>query len=527
MTKNLCVLIGVLVALSSADLAAQTSVALPKRVVVYQDNVAWVTEEAMGGAPATQLTTRIQTAPLFGRLWAWAGEKAQIVGIDLPGAAQPGSTLVEMLQWADSPTLFVSAKGKTLRGRAVGVVKLGGKGDEYLVLETADGQTAVPVGHIDSLDLDGKPLGAELLRGIGSHRVDIRFSKAVSPTVTIGYFTGGLGWSPEYRVVVPEKPEKGDKAEVEVQAWALLSSSSMGLKSVKATLVAGRAPVASESAAFKEAAYLAPGWSWGGIVGGANGEGDSSIGTSGSSLVSGSGSSWSSYGSKQQVVATTGPYSPLGNEGSEPPVRHEVELTVGAGGRSLVPLGTSKAKGRFIYYAQAGGGHAGLGDNRFYESVVFQSPFEFPLLAGPAVAVRGNQGLGHGLVGLTTPRGEAALRMGEVPFLSLELRETSVTEDGDSFTGPDGYSYKRYRVKGTVWVSSRHDGSVAALVDLPFAGEAASASGDGVGQVVEARKGEVNPSSRVRWEVEVEAGERVALEYEFTTNLRSSGGKGR
>ncbi len=395
------------------------------------------------------------------------------------------------------------SRGKTTRGKLLGVTELSVGGPRMVILETAEGQVALPVELVESMELEGKPLNGDVMRGGGSRRVDVRFVKSAAPIVSLGYFTTGLGWSPEYRMVLPEKPEKGDKATLEVEAWAWVKNDVMTMKGVKGTLVSGKPGFSLSGSPM---ALLGPVVLTRPIKG------------SGSGSVLGSGSSADASDGGVAFVGELGGGAPAG----ETAVTHAgLELWLERGQRGMLPLGRASAKGRMVILAEASGAHSGPGDGRFYDSVVFQNPFSFVMVPGKALALREGVALGQGDVARTASQGEVRVKLGPVPYLSLEVKETSVEKDGDVVKGPDGAEYQKLVVKGTVKVSSTQKGKTYAWVDLPVAGEVKDASDESTVDKKAGPEGSMNPASRIRWEVEVEAGSPVVLEYEFTTFVRS------
>lgn len=479
---------------------------IPKSLVLYESGASWIVEEAVGGAPSNLLSTRIHGVPLEGVLWVSTEGKVDVMSVRMPALPGPEAGLAEVLGATESSNVYVVARGKTTRGKLLGVVALAPKGGQSLVLETAEGQVVLPLELVESVELEGKPLSADVLAGRGARRVDLRFVKSVSPIVSMGYYTKGLGWAPEYRVTLPEKAEKGDKGELEVEAWAAVWNETANLKGAKAVLRSGSPAISARNEPAPAVRVQ---------LSGKEMKGGGEAGSMGMS----SGGEW---------LLGEGGGLELGQSGGgavEPAVSHgPVDLTLDRGQRGLVPLGRMTAKGRTVYLAEAAGAHSGPGDNRFFEAVVFQNPFGFSLLPGRLLATKGVAGVGQGTVALTGSQEEARVKLAPVAFLALEVKENSVEKDGDAVKGADGAEYQKMVVKGSIKVSSKQKGKVPVWVDLPLAGEVKDASEDGKSTQTPAPEGSMNPLSRVRWQVEAEAGNPVVLEYTFTTFVRIGSG---
>lgn len=507
------ILAGLLLCLSSVGVAmGQVVESSPKTVVMYENGVAWVVEEAVGGAPSNTLSTRIHAVPLEGSVWVSTQGQVDVMSVRFP--PQPGAEagLAELLLAADAPSVYVMARGKTTRGKLLGVTGLSPKGPQVVLLETAEGQVALPVELVESIELEGKPLNGDVLRGGGSRRVDVRFVKSAAPIVSMGYYTTGLGWVPEYRLMLPEKPEKGDKATLEIEAWAVVRNDALTLRGVKGTLISGKPGFGmSATPSTLVRPFVVAG---AGKAGGSGVLGSGGMGSGTTALVA------LPQGVEGVVLEAGGPVVSGGAPAGASAVVHgPLELWLERGQRGMVPLGRASTKGRSVILAEASGAHSGPGDNRFYEAVVFQNPFSFAMIPGTALAVRAAAALGQGAVTRAAAQEEVRVKLSGVGYLTLEVKETSVEKDGDVVKGPDG-EYQKLVVKGTVKVASAQKGKTYCWVDMPLAGEVKDASDESTVTKVAAVDGAMNPSSRIRWEVEVEQGSPVLLEYEFTTLVR-------
>jgi hypothetical protein len=151
-----------------------------------------------------------------------------------------------------------------------------------------------------------------------------------------------------------------------------------------------------------------------------------------------------------------------------------------------------------------------------WHTLEFTNPSQFPLTTAAATTFKDGQIIGQDMLNYTAPKSKATLKITK----ALDIRPDLVEEELDrQINAIPRTSYTRgydlITAKGTIQLVNYKSQTVKVKVLKQLVGEVTSASHNGA--VVKNRVGlrAVNPNSEVRWTLDLKAGEKVELTYNF------------
>ena len=151
-----------------------------------------------------------------------------------------------------------------------------------------------------------------------------------------------------------------------------------------------------------------------------------------------------------------------------------------------------------------------------WHTLEFTNPSQFPLTTAAATTFKDGQIIGQDMLNYTAPKSKATLNITK----ALDIRPDLVEEELErQINAIPRTSYTRgydlITAKGTIQLVNYKSQTVKVKVLKQLVGEVTSTSHNGA--VVKNRVGlrAVNPNSEVRWTLDLKAGEKVELTYNF------------
>ena len=151
-----------------------------------------------------------------------------------------------------------------------------------------------------------------------------------------------------------------------------------------------------------------------------------------------------------------------------------------------------------------------------WHTLEFLNPSAFPLTTAAATTFKNGQIIGQDMLSYTAPKSKAVLRITK----ALDIQPDVVEQELDrQIAAIPRTSYTRaydlVTAKGTIQVANYKSEAVKVKVMKMLVGEVTAASHNGA--ITKNRVGlrSVNPNSEIRWTLDLKAGEKVDLTYDF------------
>jgi hypothetical protein len=165
-----------------------------------------------------------------------------------------------------------------------------------------------------------------------------------------------------------------------------------------------------------------------------------------------------------------------------------------------------------------------------WHSVRFKNTSGQPLTTSAATTFKNGQILGQDMISYTPNGAEAEVRVTKALDIRVERSEEEVKREKGVVTQKvhiggsvfeDRPLFDRLHVKGTLIIRNLKTQRVTVKVAKTLTGEVASASHDS--KVVKLAKGikDLNPTSQITWQLDVDPGKSLSLTYEFSILVRS------
>lgn len=217
---------------------------LPVReVTVFKDGHAWVLRErALAPADGQEVVLDELPQPLLGAFWPYAVDGARLVSAVAGMKTTRGeATVMDLRQLARAnagkDALVVTADKERIEGKLLGVPSrqaLPSASDgELLLVQTAQGTRALPLGSVKELEIRGEYAGRIAVEET-KPRLTLRVAGG-GPEAKVGvmYVQKGLRWIPAYRIDV----DGNGKAKVQFEAT--LANDLIDLQGATVNLVVG------------------------------------------------------------------------------------------------------------------------------------------------------------------------------------------------------------------------------------------------------------------------------------------------
>lgn len=518
-----------------------------ERVIIFKDGYGLFVKTAAGVADAEGKvhTQHVPGAAVLGTFWAIPEGRPLRSTIaewfeTVRARTDEGPCLstLELLRANEGRQVTLGLGDKELSGKLVDVLEapavrtklepsaegtyeteLAPRGGALVAIDVPErGRQVIPVSGVTTLL--GKDLSTHCLRpgevATRSKRLTFDFGRETagkSVTLKVFYFTPGVRWIPTYRVTT----STSSKADLELQGEIL--NEEEDFENAAVDLVVGVpsfkfkgtvSPMSLEQTLRSALAQAMPGLM------------NSNLLMSNAGFNGRAGERFDSGEAPSQGTSVMALAADLGAETRQDMFVYPVKsLGLKKGARAMVPLWRSRVPQRHLYTVDLGtyartasdGAPLRLSENKVWHQLELTDDTDVPFTTGAAMVMAGGVPLGQDLLGYTPPGGKTMIPITTALNMRAVQSEREVARTPEART-VDGSHYSLVQKKGTIAVTSQHRERSTVRVSFATAGKVERVSHGGTVLVDELDR--VNNQSRVSWELPLDAGETITLNYEFS-----------
>jgi hypothetical protein len=477
----------------------------PTTVVVYKNGLAWVAEEGRGETQNEWVSTRIHGRPVVGTLRVTGKNGLKITEIQsLPGPADGAfRTLEALTARLKGQHVYIHTANGTREGKLLGVPSQALGGTEQLVaLGTKEGTLLIPLDRI--LSVESNLSTADLPQDVRSGDAQLRLRLSLKEGayhLTSSYLTPSLGWLPTYQLDI--NSEQGT-----LQLDAQVVNDGLDLMGAQTRFATGEGsfPLRFTQSPLVDAGTQ-PQWVMQQVLNGAR---------SGLSNLDNNNPAFNTMNMMpMQQMMDSGSGEGLPASGEETHLYGPVSLTLKKGERASVPLGRGTVPARFVYFYKAPAQVSNAPEeNTVWLAAQFTNKLEFPLTTGPILVTRKGMPVGQGFVTYTHKGGEALVPVSVASSVLASTAEQELDRDANAMTFR-GSRYDKAIIKGTIALENLQDRAVTVRIEKPIVGKVVRSSDDGKSVEQMRSAYDPNPRSKITWNLELKAGSKQEVTYQY------------
>ena len=485
----------------------------PTTVVVYKNGLAWVHEEGRGETQNEWVSTRIHGRPVVGTLRLSGKGGTDVLEVQaVPGPADEAyRTLMALTAKLKGQKVVITTAKGSVGGKLLGVPQqaLGGV-EQMVALGLESGTIMIPLNKI--LQVSSKVTTASLpaSKRTGDAELRLRLSlKEGKYHITSSYMTQFLGWLPTYQLDV-------DGNNGQLQLDAVVANDGLDLAGAEVQFATGEGtfPLRFTQSPLVDSGTQ-PQWVMQQVLDGVRG-GMSNLDNNNPAF------NVMNRMPAQQMITMGGIEAPR-SSGEETHLYGPVRLTLKKGERASLPLGNGSVPAKFVYYYKAPQEVSNAPDqNTVWLAAQFTNTLGFPLTTGPILVTRKGRPVGQGFVTYTHEKGEALVPVSIASSVLASAAEQELDRDSSALTFR-GAKYDRAVIKGTIAVENLQDRTVTVRVEKPVSGKVKKVSDDGKSTARMQSAYDPNPTSQVIWNLELKAGKKHELTYQYNLYVHRYG----
>jgi len=478
----------------------------PTTAILYKNGLGWITEEGRGEHESEWVATMLHAVPVVGTMRVVS--KGGIVIKEIrsePGTGDAQMKTVEALQkLAKNHPVQVQALGKTFTGKFLGISYTMTNHEPLLLLEQKEGTILLPATKIEKLvtEVTSKSVPADKKADFPSVRLKLSQKEGLFHLST-SYLTRGLGWTPTY--LLDMNAEKNGQLALN----AVVVNDTMDLASVELQFATGEAAFPMrwmDSPLFSTA--TTPEQVMNTVMGNAN------LGFM-NSLDNNPVYNQMNYVPMQQMISADPGMTTPRFSGEETYLYGPAKISLKKGERAIVPLGSGEVPARFVYYWKVPAVVDQANQkNSVWLAAKVMNELPFPLTTGPMLVTKKGKPIGQGFVTYTHQGGEALVPISIASSVLATSGERELDRE-KSAVNFRGVRYDKVTVKGTLTVENLQKKEVTVRVEKTVNGKVGKTSHKGSKNEQFVSAYNPNPSSTVKWNVKVKAGEKLEIDYHY------------
>jgi len=477
----------------------------PTTVVVYKNGLAWVQEEGRGDTQNEWVSTRIHGRPVVGTLRLTGKGGLDIVEIQaVPGPADKSyRTLMALTEEFKGKTVYIRTAEGERSGILLGVPPqaLGG-GEQMVALGVKDGTLMIPINKILQIESDVSTASLPETQRTGDAELRLRLSlKEGKYHITSSYMTQFLGWLPTYQLDI-----NGNEGQLQLDAVVANDGLDLAGAEVQFATGEGTFPLRYTQSPLVEQGTQ-PQWVMQQVMDGVRG---------GLNNLDNNNPAFNMMNAMpaQQMIGLGG-LEGAQSSGEETHLYGPVRLSLKKGERANIPLGKGTVPAKFVYYYKAPQEVSNAPEqNTVWLAAKFTNKLKFPLTTGPILVTRKGRPVGQGFVTYTHEKGEALVPVSIASSVLASAAEQELDRDSSALTFR-GAKYDKAAIKGTIIIENLQDKSVTVRIEKPVSGKVRKVSDDGKSTARMQSAYDPNPTSKIVWNLDLKAGKKQELTYQY------------